>query len=405
MNFESNIGAYRVTCNQKVFFSDGCVLLNLTRRGWLASAGAALAVSCGRRSYSGFPGYLLVATAGENSVSAVDLADFRLLRQIPLGGAPTTVLADSSAHASYILTPGTGAIHALDSQLEHVASRRLADQLFGLQSSPGRRLFTLAPLTNELLEVDHRSLDAVHRWKLSAPPFSLDVSASGSAAVSTGPGGTVELVDGQTGKQFRRDFAGPLGHVRFRADGEILLVANQQEQALTALRVPDLEIIVHLPLAMQPQNLCFNADGGQLFITGKGLDGVAIAFPYRPLEIEQTVLAGRDPGAMACSENPAYLFVASASGADVCVLNVDNRKMIGLVEVGQKPSFIIVTPDSQYALVLNERSADLAVIHIASLQENSVIPEKRRAKSGAALFTMLPVGERPVQAAIVRKLA
>ena len=52
---------------------------------------------------------------------------------------------------------------------------------------------------------------------------------------------------------------------------------------------------------MQPENLCFNSDQGQLFVTGEGMDGVAIVFPYNTLEVEQTVLAGRDPGVMACS--------------------------------------------------------------------------------------------------------
>ena len=203
----------------------------------------------------------------------------------------------------------------------------------------------------------------------------------------------------------RRRMPGPLGEVRFRADGKLLLAANCREQMLTGLDVPGLETVVDLPLAMQPQNLCFNSDGGQLFVTGTGMDGVAIAFPYVPLEVEQTVLAGRDPGAMACSENPAYFFVASASGSDVCILDIDTRKMIGLVEVGQQPSFIAVTPDSQYALVLNERSGDMAVIRIAPIQANTADAAKMRGKAGASLFTMLPVGSRPVQAVIVPRSA
>ena len=201
-----------------------------------------------------------------------------------------------------------------------------------------------------------------------------------------------------SGRRWHYQFPGPIGSLRFRADGELLLVANLHTRSLTALSVPDLRLVTELPLAMQPENLCFSADGGQLFVSGEGMDGVAIIFPYRVLQVDQTVLAGRDPGVMAVSENPAYLFVGSASGSDVCILNIDTRKMVGIVDVAQKPGFITVTPDSQYALVLNQRSGDMAVIHISAFRLN---PEASRTKSGAGLFTMIPVGADPVHAAVM----
>jgi hypothetical protein len=64
------------------------------------------------------------------------------------------------------------------------------------------------------------------------------------------------------------------------------------------------------------------------------------------------------------------------------------------VEVGQKPAFITVTPDDQYALVLDEQSGDMAVIHVPAIRAN-------RTKTGASLFTMLAVGNRPIHAAVV----
>ena len=35
--------------------------------------------------------------------------------------------------------------------------------------------------------------------------------------------------------------------------------------------------------------------------------------------------------------------------------------------MGREPRYILITPDKQYALVLNEKSGDLAVIRIFSL--------------------------------------
>ncbi len=365
----------------------------------------ALAGACGRKAGAGFRGYALIATAGEKSVTVVDLSEFRITKQVAVGEPPQAIVTGGPAGTSYVLTPRTGSIHVLDRHFNRINSRQIAGELSGLRLMPqGKHLMAITGHSRELIEADTKSLDVTKRWKLSAEPVTLDVSSDGSVAISTGQHGVVELIDGRTGQQKRRQMPGKLGDVRFRADGKLLLAANCPQQVLTGLDV-GLETVVDLPLAMQPENLCFNSDGGQLFVTGSGMDGVAIAFPYVPLEVEQTVLAGRDPGAMACSSDPAYLFVASASGSDVCILDIDTRKMIGLVEVGQQPSFIAVTPDSQYALVLNEMSGDMAVIRIASIQANTGNAAKMRGKAGASLFTMLPVGSRPVQAVIVPKSA
>ena len=132
------------------------------------------------------------------------------------------------------------------------------------------------------------------------------------------------------------------------------------------------------------------------------MDGIAIVFPYRILQVDQTVLAGRDPGVMAVSESPAYLFVASASGSDICIMNIENRRVIALVDVAQQPGFITLTPDNQYALVLNEASGDMAVIHASAIRQSFLDSAH---KTGAALFTMLPVGDRPVHAIVVPRIA
>jgi DNA-binding beta-propeller fold protein YncE len=73
--------------------------------------------------------------------------------------------------------------------------------------------------------------------------------------------------------------------------------------------------------------------------------------------------------------------------------------MIGLVEVGGRPGYLAITPDNQYALVLDADAGALAVIHIPAIRIVSKRPE-----TGAALFTVIPVGNQPVQAAVVPRV-
>ena len=392
----------------------------ITRREWLGLAGALVSAGCGRKKGAGFPGYALIATSGEDSVAVVDLTAFRLRDPIPVGAPPSAVVPGQPADHSFVLTPSTGTVHLLDARLNRVRSRKLGDEISEIRIAPdGKRLLAISAKSREVIAADALSLQVLQRHNLDAEPVALDVPPPPNwgeppkptyAAVSTGNRGTVELFHLDTGQRWRARMPGRIGAVRFRADGERLLVANLEDAGITALTVPKLEVLADLPLAMLPQNLCFNSDQGQLFVSGEGMDGVAIIFPYSPLIVEQTVLAGRDPGVMACcGPTPAYLFVGSESGSDVCILDIDTRKMTGIVDVGERPTYITVTPDNQYALVLVAGANAMAVIHISAIRSSY------HAKSGtsgyllprpaAGLFTFLPVGENPVHAAVVPRQA
>lgn len=376
-----------------------------SRRALFSAGLASFALSCQRRGATGFPGYALVAAAGENALSVVDLLQFRHIRSIALNAMPTAVL-EGPGKQVFVLTPETGSLHQFDGDLRPRGTLRWADTLAAAAlSADGRSLLAISSPTRELL-VGSLSYStaaprsgSVRRYKLDDIPVHLMAGPAGYAALSSGNAGTIELLHIASGQRWKRRLNASIGQLQFRADGQLLLVANLQNRSLLALSVPKLEVLAELPLAMRPDNLCFGADGGQLFITGDGMDGVAIVFPYRVLQVDQTVLAGRDPGVMATSDSPPYLFVGSASGSDICILDIDKRRVIGLVDVAERPGFITVTPDYQYALVLNESSGDMAVIHIGSIRQNF---SASRYKAGASLFTLLPVGKRPVHALVVQ---
>ncbi len=327
----------------------------------------------------------------------MDLFTFSTQNPIRLGASPTAIVP--GPQASYALTPRSGSVHAINEDLRVVCSRKLADELTEIRlAAGGERLFVISATSRELIEVATDTLRALRRYRLSAEPIDLDISSGGDYAAVSLQNRAIELIHWPTGRRMKAELPRALGPVRFRRDGQVLLVASAQEPVLTALTVPDLQIMVDLPLGMVPENLCFTPDGGQLFISGKGMDGVAIVFPYQTIEVDQTILAGPDPGVMACASRPLYLFVGSASASDVSILDVDTRKVIALVNVGAIPTFIAITPDNQYALILDKRSGNMAVIRIPSIRRAA---HWQNAKSGASLFTILPVGDQPVHAAIV----
>jgi DNA-binding beta-propeller fold protein YncE len=66
------------------------------------------------------------------------------------------------------------------------------------------------------------------------------------------------------------------------------------------------------------------------------------------------------------------------------------------VQVGQAPGQIVLTPDSQYAIAVDEQSGDLAVIRLSVFSEDWVHHYR-----SASLFTIVQVGDRPAAAVVV----
>ena len=365
-----------------------------SRRAFVLGSVAALA--CGRRRATGFPGYAFVANAGEQSVAAVDLTSFTVVRQIRLDSAPAAVVAHAERQSAYVLTPQTGTICEIDAVDLRVKRKLwLKATPVAMRMAPGGAfLWVLCRSPHTLVKVALDKLEAGARLRLPSDPVDFDLSTDGSAAAIVFPDmGAVGLLELGKTAAARVVLAGDDPRaVRFRLDGRQALVANRSTRMLTVLDYMSGAPLVRLPLPVEPENFCAKADGGEIFITGKGMDAVVVVYPYRT-EVAETRLAGRAPAAMAISGSPEYLFAANPEAGDVTVLEVETGDVLAAVKVGQEPCCITFTPDSQFALVVNHRSGDLAVIRVAAIQ-----PGRNKT---APLFTMIPVGTEPVSAAVV----
>jgi YVTN family beta-propeller protein len=122
------------------------------------------------------------------------------------------------------------------------------------------------------------------------------------------------------------------------------------------------------------------------------MDAVVVVYPFFTPQVGDTVLAGHAPGAMDVSED--LLFVASPQSGDVSILSIATRKVIAVVPVGSDPGFIRVTANDQYALVLNRKSGDVAILSVPA------ITQKKTRYSPVGLLTVIPVGSRPVSAVV-----
>ncbi len=362
------------------------------RREFLTAGVAALSVGCGRKRGTGFDGYAFVANEEGHAVAAVDLSAFAVARHIKLKDAPGQVIAHPTKPFVYVLTPLSGNLHEIGTR--ELAVRRtlhVASSVTSMKLVSGA-LWILGGNARRLARVDLDSFRVDAHIALPAVGSEFDINERfNRAVVAYGNEGTISWID-LPGKKASapQKLGAQLGAVRFLSNGESIVAANTAERLLTAVRARDGQVIAHLPLAVRPDHLCFNHDGGQLFITGEGRDAVVIVFPYFVPQVAETVLAGHAPGAMAATQK--FLFVANPQAGDLSILNINRRRVVAVATVGAEPAHIEITPNEEYALVLNRRSGDMAVIRTAA-----IIPDRRKS---AALFTMIPVGSKPVSAAV-----
>ena len=332
----------------------------------------------------------------------VDLTRFRVRKQIALDAAPTAVLAHPTEPKVYVLAPDAGTVYEIDSvKLDVTRRAKAGNSAIGMHLAPqSNALWVLNRDPAGLAEVPFESMRPGRRIP-TPPPDDFDLSEDGHAAVASLRTREVRLTALQSGEGRTIRCTDEPSLVRFRKDGRQVLVASTPARSLSIFDVATGQSVVRLQLPVEPRNISMKPDGGEVFLTGNGMDAVVVVYPYET-EIAETYLAGHAPAAMAISDVPAYLMVANPQTSSVTVLDFNNNgKLVATVEVGQQPGQIVMTParpgEDQYALVLNEASGDLAVIRVNTLLNSDPL----RRYQPRPVFTMIPIGEKPVSAAIV----
>jgi len=368
----------------------------LSRRAILFSSAALW--GCRSRKATPYLGYCFVADQESHSLAVADLSTFRTWHSIALPDAPTAVLAHPHHSKVFALAGATGTIFEIDvASLAISRHARAGTNAVSMQFDPdGNAIWVLYREPAALVEFPCDALRSRRQLALGMPPDGFNISPNRRAAIASNAGQSVLIASlDRTAVENTVRLAAAPSLVSFQQKGLQIIAASHSAQNLTIIEAVSGRVLVVLPVPIRPRHFCFSADEGQLFVTGQGRDAVVIVYPYTT-EIGETILAGRSPAGMAVVNN--ILLVTNPETNTVTALDIDTRKLLAVIEVGQEPREILITPDNQYALVLDQKSGDLAVIRVAALTGRDWV---RRYKS-APLFTVIPVGRKPVSAAVVR---
>jgi YVTN family beta-propeller protein len=339
-------------------------------------------------------------------VAAVDLTRFHVRRQVALDAAPEQVLAHPTQPKAYVLAPSNGTVYEIDGATQTIGRRaRAGNVAIGMRvARTGDALWVLYRDPAGLVEIPFDTMRQTRRVPLASPPDDFDIGRTTDDVCIAGRANHTISIGSLSQAAVSRtiETAAEPSLVRLRKDGKQIIAGSQPDRSVTIYDTAIGKTVVRLPISVAPRNFCFTDDGGQLYVTGDGMDAVVTVYPYST-EVRETRLAGHAPGGMAVTETtPSYLMLANPDADGVTVLDVDTGKLTAVVTVGKEPCDIVITPDREYALVLNRLSGDMAVIWIRTLAGNQAGGVRVRRYKTAPLFTMIPVGEGPVSAAVVR---
>ncbi len=342
-----------------------------------------------------------MANSEGQAVAAIDLQAFAVVKHIRVPCAadsgPRELLVHPAKPVVFALTKENGLLHRIDvSTLSLEASRAFTKSVTTMRTAPsGSAAWLLSAQERKLVRVN---LDSLVPESLIAVPegaADLDISPETPMALLRMPQiGQLVAIDLMRRRVAWTAKVGPTaGPARFLKNGRLVLATSPADRLMIALDGATGQRVVELPLALEPSQMCFKQDGGQLFLSGPAQDAVAVVYPFQT-QLAGTILAGHAPGAMAASTGPDFLFVANRDSGEVTVIDIQTQKVRAVVPVGRGPEAIAITPDNNFALVLNRDSGDMAVIRVDAMAG-------RRTKA-APLFTMVPVGSAPVAAVVLR---
>jgi len=352
---------------------------------------------CSRKLAKRYFGWLFVASATEKGVAVADLAEFRHATTIPLEHAPVQVLR--AGERVFVTCPEARTMIELD--LAHFKSGRklsLPGRIVSAAAhSDGRSLVVVTEEPSAICLVDAVSFRVKKQTLLPQRPAALAISDSMAAVGSADFITRISLPDCRVMGQSATGAA--CGVVQFRKDGRMILAGLTEARQIVTFDSATGSLLARLPVALPPARFTFS-DNGQMFVTAAGdpntPDSIAIVYPYQS-EVDQTLIAGRTPYAMAVSEKRNLLLVTNPGSGDLTILDIDTRQLAASVHVGGKPGEVLLTPDEEYALVISQDSGDVSVARMQTVLDRSVKTKP--------LFTVFPTGGNPQSAVIVPKEA
>jgi len=338
--------------------------------------------------------YVYVANGGSGTVTAFDVVNLRVDRELPVGQNPVAVSASPTRNEIYVVNSGVpagqGSISVIDA--EHntvVATIRVGSQPVSIDIDPtGALAYVANSGSNSISVIDLKARNQIAVIGAGEEPVAARLAPDNKTlVVANRRGNSVTLID-PAGDRVRSVFEGCPGAANpvILPDSSKAFVpcsTGHQVMAIALARPDDhpsqpdrLEALMDVGRA--PVDLALKPDGGELFVSNSLSDSISEVVTGTN-DVGGAYLMGDGPARGLVSRDNSLLYVADFRSQYVTVYAVEDGRRVGSVHVGDGPSALAFSAAGHLLFVVDSRSSDVAVVRTAS----------------RSLFTMLAAGRNP----------
>jgi YVTN family beta-propeller protein len=373
--------------------------------------------------------YAYVTNGRSNSVSVLDMREYKPVATIAVGTNPTGVAANPKKNEVYVVNTGSNSLTVIDAEQSKVVGT------IGLERSPffiditsdGSRAYVGNSGSNSVSVIDLAARRVLRNIAVGAAPGLARVSPDGKiVVVAEREGNSVSVIDAE--KMMVRSslpvcqqptdvvivpdstkaFVSCSGSGQIATIGLSLsaLESPGEESAQPARKPHSMNVIPrHVPnvgpdrvlalldVGKSPVQLALKPDGGELFVSNFQSDSIS-EITASTNEVGGSYMIGAGPVRGIISNDNSTLYVSNFNSDTVAVYSIDDGKLVGTVHVGSRPDAMALSPNQNFLFVADTAAGDVSVIRTA-------------ARQGAVLLTIIPVGQQPnaiaVKAFLLRK--
>jgi len=348
--------------------------------------------------------YAYVTNGGSGTVSVFDVVNVRVDREIPVGQNPTSVVANPTRNAVYVVNTGSadgqGSVSVIDAEKNSVAATIPVHKLpVAIAIDPdGNQAYVVNSGSNSISVLDLTSRREVAQIGVGEDPSAARVSQDSKTLVVANRGGnSVSIVD-TASRKIRAVFEGCAGaaDVVILPDSSKAFAACSAGHQVIAIQLahearPDgrpatadrLESL--LDVGRAPVQLALKPDGGEVFVSNSLSNSISEIYADKD-EVAGAYLMGSDPVRSIVSADNTLLYVGNLHSDYVTVYSIEDGKRVDAIHVGDGPSALAFSAAGHLLFVVDARSGDVAVVRTAI--RTPQLPHRQ-------MFTMLPAGRGP----------
>jgi len=375
--------------------------------------------------------YAYVTNGKSNTVSVLDMRNYKAIATIAVGINPTGVTANSQKNEIYVVNAGSNSLSVIDAeQNKVVATIGLEQNPYFVDVSPdGTRAYVGNAKSNSVSVLDLGGRRVLKNVAVGRSPGIVRVSSDGKTVLAVERlGNSVSVLDAQMNVRssvpvcLEPTYAEILpdsekAFVTCSGSAQIAVIAlnassgndkPQTTRAESGLRLtrktearagrdprtfgPD-RLLALLDVGATPVHLALKPDGGEVFVTNFDANTISEVVTNTN-EVAATHLIGAGPVRGVISADNSTLYVSNFNSDTIGVYSIDDGKLVETVHVGSRPDALALSPNQNFLFVADTAAGDVSVVRTA-------------ARQGAVLLTIIPVGQQPnaiaVKAFILRK--